>query len=651
MCGIFAVFSTAGPIREDFGHCLDLLAHRGPDGAGQKLISLEGGAADCCADRAWLGHRRLAIMDPTPRGLQPMMSGDNRYAIVFNGEIYNFIELREQCRAAGATFHTGTDTEVLIAAWSIWGEAALTRLTGMFAFVIVDRHAGVAWLARDAFGIKPLHYALAGDRLLISSEIAPIVASGFVPVDIDATQSFEFIRFGAATSAEQTAICGIKRLPPATVARFDFREGRLLPPERYWAPTSDRREIGFDDAVAECRERFLANLRLHLRSDVPVGAALSGGIDSSAIVCGLKAIEPDLELNTFSFISADPRMSEEKWVDIVNDHIRARPHKVRPEPGDLGADLEALVRAQGEPFGTSSIYAQYRVFKMAREAGVPVTLDGQGADEMLGGYWPFLGTVGAQWLRSGKFGAVASLVRHGGPTNAVRAGIVAQIAQASLPSAAQRGFRALIGRGVMPDFLDRDWFDQAGSTWREAAAATIGSYANLREHLADSLTGTSLPTLLRIADRSSMASSVESRVPFLTPDFADFVLALPAEYLVSRRGDRKHVFREAMGGILPEPIRTRRDKIGFVADDGLWLRANWSAFAAYEDEIHDAPQFDTKRTLAYHEKFRSGGGGSAHQVLRNFIFTVWRRQMMALAQPRPVAIDGETRSKLTTVVS
>lgn len=638
MCGIFAVLSAAGPIREDYRHCLDLIAHRGPDGIDHKLLSLEGGVAGDTEARAWLGHRRLAILDPTLRGLQPMASADGRFMIVFNGEIYNYIELREQCRALGATFTTGTDTEVLIAAWSLWGEQALARLTGMFAFVIVDRQAGAVWIARDAFGIKPLHYALAAERLVIASELAPILASGWVQAQVDPTQSFEYLRFGASTSDDQTAIAGIKRLPAASFARFDFRTGKLGPAVRYWAPTTARRRIGFDDAVAECRDRFLANLRLHLRSDVPVGAALSGGLDSSAIVCGLHAIEPDLELNTFSFISADPRMSEEKWVDIVNAHIGAVPHKVRPEPGDLGADLEALVRAQGEPFGTASIYAQYRVFKMARAAGVPVTLDGQGADEMLGGYWPFLGTVGAQWLKSGNLAAVVSLVQHGGPTNAVRARLVAQIVQAALPPAAQRRFRSMIGRGVMPDFLDRDWLDANGARWREAAEATIGSYADLRGHLADALAGTSLPTLLRIADRSSMASSVESRVPFLTPEFADFLLALPPEFIVSRRGDRKHVFREAMRGILPEPVRARRDKIGFVADDGLWLRSNWSAFAGYIDEIDAAPQFNRARTRAYLDAFARGEGGNAQQVLRIFIYAVWLRQMTALARPAPAAI-------------
>lgn len=642
MCGLFAALSLAGPIREDYAPSLAMIAHRGPDGADSRIVSLEGGDEGYRRGRAWLGHRRLSIIDPDPRGNQPMATADDRFVLVYNGEIYNYLELREECRAAGLPFRTGTDTEVLLAAWSLWGERTLERVIGMFAFVLVDRQEGVAWLARDAFGIKPLHYAITADRLLVCSEIAPILATGAVEIDIDPTQSFEYLRFGASANPDQTPVAAVRRLPAASVARFNFHSGTLAAPRQFWAPTRNTRNVSFADAVVECRERFLANLRLHLRSDVPVGAALSGGLDSSAIVCGLNHIEPDLRLNTFSFISANPRLSEERWVDAVNTHVGAIPHKIKPQPEDLASDLEALVRAQGEPFGTSSIYAQYRVFKAAREAGVPVTLDGQGADEMLGGYYPYVGTAGAAYLRRGRPDKAAALAMRGGHTNGVRLALLAQIAQACLSGPAQRRFRGMIGREVFPAFLDRDWFESSRASWQDAADATIGTYEGLQAHLADSLSGTSLPTLLRIADRSSMASSIESRVPFLTPDFADFLLELPSEYIISANGDRKHVFREAMRGILPEAVRTRRDKIGFVADDALWLRRNWGVFETYLDEIAEAPQFDTDRTIAYLNAFKSGGKASAQQVWRIFIFAVWRRQTFALgdsvAQARPLEI-------------
>lgn len=631
MCGIFASLSLAGPIRDDYSENLSMLAHRGPDDSGVSLVSLTNDVRGGRYDRAWLGHRRLSILDTNPRGAQPMTLENDRFVIVYNGEIFNYVELRRECSAAGLSFSTTTDTEVLLACWSLWGEKVLEKLTGMFAFILVDKLAGCAWLARDHFGIKPLHYSFADDQLIISSEIGPMMASGKIDFEMDSAQSFEFIRFGASASVEETLISGVSRFPPASVAKFDFASGELSPPRRFWSPSRRQVDISFSDAVAECRERFLHNIRLHLRSDVPVGAALSGGLDSSAIVCAVNHLEPDLQLNTFSFISADPAQSEEKWVDIVNAHINAKPHKVKPMPDDLTGDLERLVAAQGEPFGSSSIYAQLRVFQMAREAEVPVTLDGQGADELLGGYWPYLGTVGAQWLRAGKLESLRRLIWNGGHDAKIRATLSANVAQACMPPAWRSRFRKMIGRGLFPDFLDKAWFDREDTGWRSVADQMIKGYDSLQAHLIDTVERTSLPTLLRIADRSSMAYSVESRVPFLTPDFADFLLELPPEYIVSRDGERKYVFREAMRGILPESVRARRDKIGFFADDALWLRQNAAQFRKYYDEIADMPQFDTDRTMVFLNQFFAGENHSAQQVWRIFMIAIWRSQMRTLS--------------------
>jgi asparagine synthase (glutamine-hydrolysing) len=631
MCGILAVLSKSGPIRDDFQPYLEMIAHRGPDGSGTSTLSLAAGREDDRRDRAWLGHRRLAIIDPDPRANQPMTIADGRYTMVFNGEIYNYPELRLECIAAGWSFATQSDSEVLMACWALWGERAVARFVGMFAFVIVDREKGQAWLARDAFGIKPLHYAHTRDRLLICSEIPPLLATGQIPFAIEPEQAAEFIRFGASVELVKTPIEGVLRLPAGTVAKFDFQTGTLEPPSRFWAPATGRQSIGFTAAVNECRERFLDNVRLHLRSDVPVGAALSGGLDSSSIVCAIKHLEPDLRLHTFSFISAEPGQSEERWVDIVNNHIGAHDHKVVPRPGDLQDDLEDLVMAQGEPFGSASMYAQYRVFRMAREAGVPVTLDGQGADELLGGYLPFVATHGAAQVRRARLDRALRIVIGAGDTAATRARLAAQLCQALLPNGAIGAYRRAVGKSVLPPFFHREWLAEKGVTERNLAAAALGNYDGLVEHLTDTAVRTSLPTLLRIADRSSMAFSVESRVPFLTPSFADFLLTLPAEYLISGQGERKHVFREAMRGIVPEPIRQRRDKIGFAADDSIWLRHNREQFLSYLADARDLPLFDRDAVDSAVCAFYEEGRGSAQQIWRIFIFAIWARRMKALA--------------------
>lgn len=631
MCGIFAALSRRGRIDEDFRRQLQMIAHRGPDGSGVQLVDLIGGTGpDDRSARAWLGHRRLSIIDPDPRANQPMATADGRYTMIFNGEIYNYLELRQECVAAGWSFRTESDSEVLLACWALWGEGVLGRLTGMFAFVIVDRVAACAWVARDAFGIKPLHLVETRDRVLLCSELPPLVATGAVPLDLDPVQTVEFIRFGASATVDTTLLPGVRRLPAGTVARFDFASGTLAAPHRFWAPTQERRKIGFPDAVAECRERFLANIRLHLRSDVPVGAALSGGLDSSSIVCAVHHLEPDLQMNTFSFVSAEPGQSEEHWVDIVNAHVGAKPHKVKPLPDDLTNDLDRLIEVQGEPFGSASIYAQFRVFAMARAAGVPVTLDGQGADEILAGYWPYVATHGAAAIWRGRLDRAAGLLLHGADTRGTQLRLAAQLGQALLPAGALATYRRWLGRGVLPPFLAKNWVRASAIDERAIAASMIASYPSLAAHLADSVVRTSLPTLLRIADRSSMGFSVESRVPFLTTDFVDFLLSLPPEYIVSPRGERKFVFREAMRGILPEPIRARRDKVGFAADDNLWLRRNRASFERYLDIVPTIPAFDPTATHAYLRDFFNNGAGSAQQVWRIFMFVIWWSKMKSL---------------------
>lgn len=630
MCGLFAVLSKRGPIREDYARSLDLIAHRGPDGVGEASVDLATGPEGDRASRAWLGHRRLSIIDPDPRANQPMVAANGRYIMVYNGEIYNYLELRRECLAAGWSFSTESDSEVLMACWALWGTQCLPRLVGMFALVIIDRAAATAWIARDGFGIKPLHVAVVGDRVLISSEIPALLATGRIPFEIDPRVATEFVRFGASVDLEQTPIRGIRRLRPASWASFDFSTGELSPPVSFWTPTRDQRRPSFADAVAECRERFLTNIRLHLRSDVPVGAALSGGLDSSAIVAAIHHLEPDLPINTFSFISSEPGQSEERWVDIVNAHSGGIAHKIFPDANDLGKDLDALVMAQGEPFASASAYAQFRVFRAAREADIPVTLDGQGADELLAGYWPYLGTYGAAALRSGRIDRAISLARGGGASLATSLRLIAHMGQSLMPASAVAAYRRVLGRRVLPDIFNRSLLASEGVEEREMAAEAIGSYRSMRDHLVDTAVRTSLPTLLRLADRSSMAFSVESRVPFLTPDFADFLFSLPPDYLVSRNGERKHVFREAMRGILPEAIRTRRDKIGFFADDDLWLRRHRAQVEPALGELRAHAMFDfpvLQRTVA---AYFDRGEGSPQQIWRVAMFAMWSARMRTL---------------------
>jgi asparagine synthase (glutamine-hydrolysing) len=633
MCGIFAALSRRDTIAADYRGALESLRHRGPDDSAFELVSLAcpGGVAE---GRAWLGHRRLSIIDLSAAGRQPMTTADGRYHLIFNGEIYNYVELRNECRAAGAEFATKTDTEVLLQSWALWGSACLSRLKGMFAFVIVDRVEGTATLVRDGFGIKPLYYVVAPGAVLVASEVSSLLETGQVSDALNADIAFEYLRFGATRSRDRTILRDVYALPAAHLAVFDFDTGELSTPREYWRLRATERAISFRDAAEECKARFMENVRLHLRSDVPVGAALSGGIDSSAIVCAMRELEPGLDLKTFSYIAADSANSEERWVDLVHERVGGECFKIRPSSSDVGRDLERLLRHQGEPFASASIFAQFQVFQCAREAGVPVTLDGQGADELLGGYLPHVGSAAAERLRAGDVLGAMRIVTSSMPGVAGKLMTAGMVAQSILSPSARRAARRVISRELVPGYLNRDWLAAHGVDPNETADSLIGRYSSLKAHLIDTVEYGSLPNLLRYADRNSMAFSVESRVPFLTPDFGEFLMSLPSSYLIAPDGTRKHVFREAMKGILPEPIRLRRDKIGFFADDAVWLRENRERFADDWEAILSMPMFEPRALRSFLDRFWSGSHAKAQQVWRILVFGVWWRQTRAVLEGR-----------------
>jgi asparagine synthase (glutamine-hydrolysing) len=525
-----------------------------------------------------LGHTRLSIIDLSTGGHQPIRSHDGRYVLVFNGEIYNYRELRQDLRLLGYSFSTESDTEVLLAAWQEWGEAGLRRLTGMFAFAVVDRTTGTLTLVRDPFGIKPLYYHMDSDVICFASEIPALCALLPHQPAPNLATAYAYLAFGAYDNGGRTFFEGVQQLPPAHCLRIDLRSPHKSKAVRWWWPgIAEQPRVPLKDAAARLRSLFIDGVRLHLRSDVPVGAALSGGIDSSAIVCAMRLAEPDMPLHTFTFVAPGSPVDEERWADLVSTHVGAIVHKVEVNPSELARDLDAMIRAQGEPFGSTSIYAQYRVYQAAREAGIIVTLDGQGADELLAGYDGYPSGAMASLLERKRFGAALGLLGRwsqwpGRNLNGALRALASGARTAWLPEA---------GRSI-------------GMTWRRQPAwlhagrsrdlgidvppargprSSDAQHRRLVEQLRAALTGNGLAALLRHGDRNSMRWSIESRVPFLTTEIAEFCLSLPEEYLLSRYGETKCVFRAAMRGIVPDAILDRRDKIGFRTPEDTWLRA------------------------------------------------------------------------------
>jgi asparagine synthase (glutamine-hydrolysing) len=554
---------------------LSLLHHRGPDDRGWLTLDRSGTRTgsdpEALAGDVVLLHTRLSILDLSEAGHQPMSTPDGRFHLCFNGEIYNYVELRRELESRGREFVSGSDTEVLLAAWAEWGAATLERLIGMFAFALVDAERRMLVLARDHFGIKPLYYAPLGDRLAFASEIAPLLALPGVDRRGDPQRIYDYLRFARIDDEAQTMFAAIRQIQPGHYVELPLDQPSRVVQRRYWELQPDPVDgLSLDEAASYLRELFLDNVRLHLRSDVPVGAAFSGGVDSSANVTAMRSLSgPELELHTFSYVADDPAVSEEQWMKLVARETGVVAHTVEATPEDLKADLDRLIEVQGEPFGGTSIYAQYRVFQLAREAGIKVMLDGQGADELFAGYRYYLPDRVAGLLSRGRLVTAYRLLSALSDLPAANPVEVGASALRSVVPFASRSFvRNLAGRPLLPDWLDRSWLaahDVAvAEPWRRVRG-------NLQAFRIASVNG-NLRTLLRHEDRNSMASSIESRVPFLTPALAAFAAGMPDDYLIAPDGTGKLVLKRSLRGLVPAPILDRRDKIGFATPEASWLR-------------------------------------------------------------------------------
>ncbi len=629
MCGILGgVWRGDSPhVEAALGHAARALRFRGPDDSGQEFVSL--GTATVA-----LAHTRLSIIDLTSGGHQPMQSADRVFSIVFNGEIYNYRELREELKLLGHRFASSSDTEVLLAAWRQWGRDCLLRLVGMFAFVVLDRKQGTITCVRDAFGIKPFFYTLEGGNFLFASEIPAIKELKQVKVELDWQRAYDYLVHGDYDSGPRTFLDGVFHLQPGHVLELEIASGRLSDPVRWWQPRiAERRDIEFAEAAEQLRARFLDSIRLHLRSDVPLGAALSGGIDSSAVVCAMRHVAPDAPINTFSYVARGSAVSEEGWVDRINQHVGAVPHKVVVSADELAADLDDMIQAQGEPFGSTSIYAQYRVFRLAKEHGVTVTLDGQGADEMLAGYNGYPGQRIRSLLEQGSYADAWHFLDEWArwPGRSRLAGAKRAVAELTQGTRLNNFLRRLNGMHTLPAWMNAAPLEDRGIVRRHPqTSSTPGeSCRRLVAELARSLTQRGLPALLRHGDRNSMRFSVESRVPFLTRELAEFLLSLPEAYLISPRGETKHVFRAAMRGIVPDEILDRRDKIGFETPEKEWLLGMGDTVRDWLRAELNLPFFNQSEVLNEFDLIAAGKKPFSWQVWRWINFSRWYSHFVA----------------------
>lgn len=583
MCGISGIATPGGAADARLARTMvEALAHRGPDSTGCQELGA-----------AVLAQQRLSILDPTPSGFQPMASADGRHWIVHNGEIYNFLELADELAAAGHRFRTQTDTEVILAAYAEWGTACVERFNGIWAMALWDTEHERLFLSRDRLGVKPLFYAEHRGGIAFASEIKGLLALPDVSRDPEPGAIRDFLLDAMVDHSDRTFFRSIRRLPAAHNLVLGRDGTRTI--ERYWLRPPLSEDVGFGprasdaEQVEELRALLIDSVALQLRSDVELGSCLSGGVDSSSIVtiaAGLRSgslarqrahAERDaLPQHAFFAEFREPGIDEREYVDAVVERTGVELHTVTPTANDFFDTLPSVMWHQDEPFGSASIVAQYHVMKLARETGVRVLLDGQGADELLAGYPRVRPARLLGALQRRDLGTVTRLA-PGEVASVLRS---ARRRPAYLASVLRHAGRAATRR--VPFLAERRRPGWVGERTREAeplhSPEPVEDGTLLAATLWDEVARTSLPALLRYEDRNSMAFGIEARVPFLDHRIVELAMRLPDRLKID--GDRrKAALLDAMRGIVAPQVLARRDKIGFVPPQDRWLQevvGRWS---------------------------------------------------------------------------
>lgn len=591
MCGFAVKLGFREEVRDtrEMEAASTALSHRGPDDEGFVTWSPAGAAsvfAGASTARASIKahalprlpptvrcqvtavHRRLAILDLTAAAHQPWVDTRSGAFMVYNGEVYNHEALRRELQAKGYVFRSVSDTEVVFCSWLEWGEDCLARLNGMFAFVLVDPRTRGVFAARDRFGIKPLYYANADDAVLLASEPKALAAFRGTTLRADSAFTSRFLHYGQLDVDDTTLLDGVRQLVPGQRGSWILGEPLRRSDLRTWYSLRPTKWSGSDqEAVRRFDELLLDSVKLQLRADVPVGTCLSGGLDSSTIACYARRHLASEGANTRQIVVTasfrEPEADEWIFAREVVKSIGAESVRVWPTMDGLRQAAERFLWHQDEPPPGPSMFSQWCVFNGAANAGLKVTLDGQGSDEMLAGYVGNEAALYLRLLRSKAFRPLANEIRafkglHGRwPLFQIMAGASAWGAPANAL------LRPLLDRAYRgPRFLS-----PLGSEGRPRRPIDEFPENLVRQIQED------LPHLLHAGDRSSMAFGVESRVPFLDHRLVEFALGLPSRLLYAN-ADRKIILRRATQGILPDLVRNRRDKMGFAVPAGSWFAAD-----------------------------------------------------------------------------
>lgn len=589
MCGITGIFCTdqEGINLNDLESMTGTLFHRGPDGKGfllantttedvlqSKEIRELKGFLEERRPNVGMGHQRLSIIDLSDAGLQPMSNEDGSIWIVYNGEIYNYLELRRELALLGHRLRSKTDTEVILHAYEEWGQDCLGHFNGMWAFALLDLRRNRIFCSRDRAGVKPFYYLYDGRRFCFASEIKALLRIDDFSAEPNEQIVADYLFSGVIDHTSETFFKNIYQLRPG---EYLLLEANRLTIHSYWdIGTEEIRFSRESDYAEQFYELLQDSIRLRLRSDVPIGSCLSGGLDSSSIVCLANRllldgqhIDPRLvgeRQKTFSSCFEDPSYDERRYIEFVIHQTGAERNYVFPKAENLLDELAGLIWHQDEPFGSTSIYAQWNVMRRAKERGVIVLLDGQGGDELLAGYPPSFYFLFSQAVKRGDLRYLAKEIKRLRRNHMILPDqFVMRMLAAILPNWIKPfGYKWLKGKV--------EWAEERfQKRYLRHFSRPQKFEHDLDNYLYQIFRSTALPGLLHYEDRNSMAFSVETRLPFLDYRLVEYVFSLPIGQKI-KEGTTKVVLRNAMKNILPEEIRNRRDKMGFVTPEDIWFR-------------------------------------------------------------------------------
>ncbi len=588
MCGITAIVSLRGSVPFSLvKKANDVVIHRGPDDEGFYF-----------GENYALGHRRLSIIDLSPAGHQPFERGN--LVITYNGEIYNYIELRDELISMGHKFITATDTEVILAAYQQWGTKAFSKFNGMWAFALVDRDRHELILCRDHFGIKPIYIASTKNYFLAASEIKQFTAVDEFECVLNKKIAVNFLTKGWLNYSEETFFQGVSELRPGHYLHYDLVSNEKKTIQWYNLRESIHEiKPNYSEAIETVRDLFNDSLRLRMRSDVPVGSCLSGGIDSSAIVSSIHEKGfANSDFATLTTCFSDRRYDEQLFSDRIARKTGFREIKIYPELDHLLTKgcLDKMIYHQDQPVGGGSHFLEYCVYEAARKHNLIVVQGGQGSDEYLFGYEEFFSKRISQFISEFKWRQLFKFLK-------CRAEHKGSSPLKELLLYFQSNWLPFLVR-LVKSISGRKNYEWLSPRWREYLQSKnlFSKSSTVNDLSLNQMQFSSLLFQLHSEDRNSMMFSIETRLPFLDHRLVEYCMGLPAEFKI-KDGYSKSVFRDAMKNILPESVRKRKHKMGFVSPDAEWVIANQDMIRAELEMCLKKTDIFNKELVARFDRF------------------------------------------------